>query len=549
MEVKRTLVWLICMGMISLSCQRTNTAAISNNSIKHVVVIGFDGLSPDGLRQAHTPTFDQLIAEGASSMHARAVLPTSSSSNWASMIMGAGPEQHGITSNDWERDDFVLPTVVQDDAFLFPTIFKLIDDQLENPEIGAIYHWDGFGRLFEKAAVDFEKNPEDEIQTAQLAASYIKEKQPTFSFVHFDHIDHAGHTYGHGTPEYYQSVEKADSFLSLIMDSIVSSEMVANTLVIISSDHGGVGKGHGGESLAEIEIPFIAWGSNVKKGYVVQVPVYQYDNAATVAYALGVQTPMAWIGKPITSIFEGVAVIDAYPIRPLLKAPVIESVDSTKQATGGGLFKDQIMVRIQNPNQNGELRYTVDGSFPDEQSKRYEEGFVLKKNAVIKAAVFQEGRMISQISEAYFRIRNKETMSVTYRLFYLDDLKWYPDLSGINPDHIGHSYEFSSHEIQHPIEDNTAIEFTAILEVETADTYTFYTRSDDGSLLWVDNQLVVDNNGDHGVVEKRGRIALEPGNHQLRIGWFNAGGSGSLEVFYKTSTKPKQILSTTILKP
>ena len=81
--------------------------------IKHVVVIGFDGLSPDGIEKANTPNFDKLIKEGASTMHARSVLPSSSSSNWASMIMGAGPEQHGITSNDWEKSNFVLPVVVQ----------------------------------------------------------------------------------------------------------------------------------------------------------------------------------------------------------------------------------------------------------------------------------------------------------------------------------------------------------------------------------------------------------------------------------------------------
>ncbi len=65
--------------------------------IKYVVVIGIDGLSPDGLQNAVTPTIDMMIAEGASTMNARSVLPTSSSTNWMSMISGSGPEQHGVT--------------------------------------------------------------------------------------------------------------------------------------------------------------------------------------------------------------------------------------------------------------------------------------------------------------------------------------------------------------------------------------------------------------------------------------------------------------------
>lgn len=79
--------------------------------VEHVVVIGVDGMSPDGLRNAETPCMDQLMNEGAFSLKARAVRPTSSSPNWASMIMGAAPEQHGITSNGWERNNVDIAPV------------------------------------------------------------------------------------------------------------------------------------------------------------------------------------------------------------------------------------------------------------------------------------------------------------------------------------------------------------------------------------------------------------------------------------------------------
>ena len=269
----KTIAFMIISGSF-WSCAKKDHE--NSPIVKHVVVIGFDGLSPDGLKKATTPTFDKIISEGASSMHARAVLPTSSSTNWASMIMGAGPEQHGITSNSWEKNNFVLPTIIQSEDFLFPSIFQLIDDQKENAEIGAIYHWTGFGRLFEKGAVDYDISPDSEDETAALASAYIKDKKPTFTFIHFDHVDHGGHEYGHGSPEYYKSVEKADAMLAEVMAAIKASGMADETLVIISADHGGLGKGHGGESLQEIEIPFILWGKSVKKNHVLKYPVYQY---------------------------------------------------------------------------------------------------------------------------------------------------------------------------------------------------------------------------------------------------------------------------------
>ena len=302
------------VGILLLTSSVMAQSKKETRLVEHVVVIGFDGLSPDGLKKANTPNFDQVIQEGASSMHARGVLPTSSSTNWATMIMGAGPEQHGITSNGWKVKDHVLPPIVEDDEAIFPTIFNVVNKQLADAEIGAIYDWTDFGRLFEKSAVDYDVSPKTAEETAKTASDYIKDKKPTFTFVHLDHVDHAGHEFGHGSLEYYKSVTVADKLLGQIMDAIKKAGMSKNTLVILSADHGGFEKGHGGETLGEIEIPFILWGKGIKKNYKIPNAVYQYDNAATVAFALGLKRPWAWIGRPLKMAFEGNEIDDPYPI-------------------------------------------------------------------------------------------------------------------------------------------------------------------------------------------------------------------------------------------
>lgn len=540
--VQKTIKATIVLCVLWSTCINAQTQAIKG--IEHVVVIGFDGLSPDGLQTAKTPTFDRLVSEGASTMHARAVLPTSSSSNWASMIMGAGPEQHGITSNAWDRDNFTLPAVTQSEDFLFPTIFKLIKDQLNHAEVGAIYHWGGFGRLFEKSAVDYDINPESEEKTAQVASEYIKTQQPKFTFIHFDHVDHAGHSFGHGTLHYYKSVEKADVLLNEVLQAIETSEMAKNTLVIVSSDHGGLGTGHGGESLQEVEIPFIVWGPSVKKGYTIQHPVYQYDNAATVAYAMGIETPRAWIGKPIQSAFEGFEETDSYPVLVQLKEPIIyPKAEGYKKA--GGLFTDKAEVKIENPNQGGEIRFTTDGSFPTASSQIYEGPFILSNNSIIKSAVYENGKIRSLVAEAYFRIKKEATEKpVKYELFYLKDLTFIPELKNKKPDLTGHLFEITSDELGDKIKPNTTVRFTSEFQVTEIDSYRFYIRSDDGSKLLIDGKLVVDNDGDHGVKEKSGQILLKAGTHQIEVLWFNGGGDGWLDVFIENGKMSKQILST-----
>lgn len=520
----------------------------SNNlGIEHVVVIGFDGLSPDGLNNATTPTFDRLMEEGSASMHARAVLPTSSSPNWASMIMGAGPEQHGITSNAWERDNFTLPAVTQSEDFLFPTIFHLIDSQIENAKIGAIYHWGGFGRLFEKSAVDYDINPETEDETAVLASKYIKEKKPDFTFVHFDNVDHAGHEFGHGTVEYYASVEKADSLLGQVVASVEQAGISDKTLLIISADHGGLGKGHGGESLQEIEIPFIVWGKGVKKNHKIEYPVYQYDNAATVAFVLGLKAPYAWIGKPVKSAFEGYETNDGYPIREQLAAPVfLPKAEGYKSA--GGLFDGSTSAVIENPNKDGIVRYTTDGSMPSSASEPYKNPIQIKENTAIKSAVFKNGKIYSIVAEAFFRIKGATLEKpVTYEIFYLDNLSFLPAFGNRKPDLRGSCFEIGSEEIKDKIKGNTGVRFTSQITINQPDNFLFNTRSDDGSKLFIDGQLVVDNDGDHGVREKGGSIDLEAGKHGIEVVWFNGGGDGWLDVYLETGNMPKQILPTFML--
>jgi predicted AlkP superfamily pyrophosphatase or phosphodiesterase len=282
----------------------TFTLSSCSQKIEHVIIIGVDGMSPDGIKNASTPELDKLIERGAYTLHARNVLPSSSSQNWASMIMGAGPEQHGITSNKWQLDNHELPPVVKTEAGIFPTIFWLIKENDPNAKTGAIYHWEDFGRLFEKTAVDKDATFKNENMIADEAVKYILEEHPKFLFVHLDHVDGAGHKFGHGTEEYYGGVAKADELIGKIVASIDQAGLKEKSLIIISADHGGKGTGHGGESLAEVEIPIILAGPTVKENFEISDPVNIYDIASTVAYVFGYEQPKAWIGRPITSAFK-----------------------------------------------------------------------------------------------------------------------------------------------------------------------------------------------------------------------------------------------------
>ena len=66
-------------------------------------------------------------------------------------------------------------------------------------------------------------------------------------------------------------------------------------------------------------------------------------------------------------------------------------------------------------------------------------------------------------------------------------------------------------------------------------SYTFFTASDDGSMLWIDGQLVVNNNFAQGVTERSGTITLTAGVHDIVYAYYNSGGGYG---FYSNVTTP-----------
>jgi hypothetical protein len=69
-----------------------------------------------------------------------------------------------------------------------------------------------------------------------------------------------------------------------------------------------------------------------------------------------------------------------------------------------------------------------------------------------------------------------------------------------------------------------ALRFTGTLSVPKDGAYTFGTESDDGSRLYIDGKLVVNNDGLHGMEEKTGKATLKAGPHTLIATYFNNGG-------------------------
>lgn len=269
----------------------------------YVVVVGFDGLSPRGIAEATTPTFDRLLAAGAHTMQARAVMPTSSSSNWGSMIMGVGPEQHGITSNDWQPDKFTIAPVRRGPAGFSETMFSVLRRARPEAHIAVFHDWKDFGRLVEPGVANHLSHEMGPRLTMSKAVQHFREHKPQLLFVHLDHIDTAGHRAGWHTPVYREAVELADRLTGDLLSAVEEAGLLGETAFLLTADHGGVGTSHGGETMDELLIPWLVSGKGVAKGRVLTRPVNTYDTACSVLALLGVEAPADWICRPVDEAF------------------------------------------------------------------------------------------------------------------------------------------------------------------------------------------------------------------------------------------------------
>ena len=84
--------------------------------------------------------------------------------------------------------------------------------------------------------------------------------------------------------------------------------------------------------------------------------------------------------------------------------------------------------------------------------------------------------------------------------------------------------------------------FTGFVDAPTDGLYTFYINSDDGSQLFIGDQLVVNNDGTHAENEESGLIALQAGLHPFTVLFFENAGQEVLTVSWAPPSQSKETI-------
>jgi len=234
---------------------------------------------------------------------------------------------------------------------------------------------------------------------------------------------------------------------------------------------------------------------------------------------------------------DGVVVLDVAGKPDVNDPPKIES--------DFDIFADNMDIAITSDRENVQVRYSLDGSVPTANSPVARGRVRLTDTTVVSARCFREGEPVSGVAQSKFtKVTPRPSVKVEkpeagIRYAYFEgDWDVLPDFKSLKPVAEGMFPGFDLSQRKKP--EFFGFEYTGYIRVTENDVYEFFTDSDDGSRLYIGDALVVDNDGLHGVQEKRGTIALAAGLHPIRVLYFNKTGGLDLKVLYASKKIKRQ---------
>lgn len=270
---------------------------------KHVVIVGVDGAGAF-FKDADTPNLDAIFANGAVTYEAITETPSISAQCWGSMLHGVAPEVHTLTNASTGK-------ITYSESSDFPSVFRVVREQMPDATLASFCHWSNINTgIIEDGIGVYKSNHSDDESVINAAAEYVKtagdrgEEIPTLMFLQLDEADAAGHGEGYGGAFHLETITRLDGLIQTLYQAYVDTGAIEDTLFIVTTDHGGNGTGHGGDSEGEMKIMFAATGKTIVNGTVGEMLVR--DIASITAYALGVEQPETWTSRVPSGLFDGV---------------------------------------------------------------------------------------------------------------------------------------------------------------------------------------------------------------------------------------------------
>ena len=288
------------------------TPVPSKGAYKHVVIIGVDGAGAF-FKDTPTPRLDQIFEVAATTYKSLTSFPTISAQCWGSMLHGVLPEYHGLTNAITEDRKITYPAKSP-----YPSIFRVAREAHPDAKLASFVSWYAInnGMIEHNLGVEMGETKDVDPEIARMTVQYLQDNAPMLLFVHFGSPDVVGEKQGFESEAQLKAISDLDTYIGWIYDQLKLKNLLDDTLFIVTADHGGKGKTHGGDSDAEKYVFLGVAGKTVTHGTIEKAE--SRDIAAIAAYALGLECPETWTGHVPAGIFYDVTAVgerkpDSFP--------------------------------------------------------------------------------------------------------------------------------------------------------------------------------------------------------------------------------------------
>ncbi|MED1790586.1 S-layer homology domain-containing protein [Brevibacillus laterosporus] len=272
-------------------------------SYERVILIGISGLG-NANKKIFTPNMDSLIKNGTYTYAAKPVAEQKSAENWASILLGVPPEEHGITSSNVDTNS---RTTYSPHA----SVIRWLHEERPEAHIGAFTANADIRRGIleeELAKVDQitmntgSQNLSD-AEVAKQAASYILHQgnKNRLTFVQLQGPKLVANQYGYHSAKYTEAVRKVDQEVGLILKALEIQKQKNKSLILLVTDEG-----------ADVDYPTstnkfnrLTWavsGPDIKTGNNPN-SISTMDTAAVIVEALKLNKPTVFAAKVPRDVF------------------------------------------------------------------------------------------------------------------------------------------------------------------------------------------------------------------------------------------------------
>lgn len=218
---------------------------------------------------------------------------------------------------------------------------------------------------------------------------------------------------------------------------------------------------------------------------------------------------------------------------------VIGAKDTTINVDGAYTFNFKPSVKGAN------VYYTIDGYQPNETTSLYSQPFVVNvpkgEYRPVKSVVISPSGKRSVVTTTI--LRNMDVLKASdvnpnlkqggLKYYYIPGkFKSVTEIDTAAATRKGITPQIAFNKVGNKDREYGLI-FTGYINVNENATFEFSLYSDDGSRLYIDDELIIDNDGDHARYEKSAGVAMQAGLHKIKIAYFDDGPGSTLKVSVK----------------